>query len=283
MPSESSFLEWLEAADILMVRDSEIRAAGWPSAFSLNDLAYLQYPDTTANDFRLRIKQQDARDRLIEAMKASIATGALKAETCRKEIKKAAFQAPQPSAGLGSVAWQSRDFDRQDEQRAARARYDAQPDVTIVADEVVTREAFAAWGGLPDQKQSEHVRAWIRPLGRAEEAHQGSVEANKVKRKTKGDLVEDWIRECERRAKDIGELFDRAKMPGTKAEFLELLKALDREFENMNTVSSLETYLDGRYKWSGGRPKSAKPLYARLFPESRILNPGVVLPLQMKP
>lgn len=126
-----------------------------------------------------------------------------------------------------------------------------------------------------------HLSAWLEPywLELAEEAHRGDV---KGKRKTKGELVEDWLCECERRAKERGETFDRSQMPGTKAEFLELLRALDTDFQSMNEVSSLERYLKGLCTWSGGRPPSAKPLYARLFPESRILNPGAVLPLLKK-
>lgn len=130
----------------------------------------------------------------------------------------------------------------------------------------------------------KHLSAWLEPywLDLAEAAQRGEAEVTKVKRKTKGDLVEDWLCECERRAKESGETFDRSQMPGTKAEFLELLKALDPDFKSMNEVSSLDRYLKGLCTWSGGRPPSAKPLYARLFPESRILNPGAVLPLRQK-
>lgn len=267
MPSELSFLEWLEAADILMVRDSEIRAAGWPSAFSLNDLAYLQYPDTTANDFRLRIKQQDARDRLIEAMKASIAMGTLKAETRRKEIKKAAFHAPQPSAGLGSVAWRSRDFDSQDEQRVARARYDAQPDVTIVADEVVTRKAFAAWGGLPDQKQSAHVRAWF------DSGSGGSVQTGKKADNSDSPYaaLERVLAECEKRAEKAREPFDVNDMPGQIAQFWGLCQRLEPVFKRQTSVESFRRYTkSGRCAWSKSAKSNpnATPLYQKLFPEA---------------
>lgn len=266
MPSESSSLEWLEAADILMVRDSEIRAAGWPSAFSLIDLAYLQYPDTTANGFRSRIKQDDARGRLIEAMKASIATGVLKAETRRKEIKKAAFHVPQPLAGLGSVEWQSRDFDRQDEQRAARARYDAQPDVTVVTDEVVTREAFAAWGGLPDQKQSEHLRAWL-------DSGEGNASSRSASKPTGQDSpavrLESILAQLEKRAAGLGEPFSVDNMPGSIRDFHELCRRLDPVFKHK--LDSFKRYTkSGRCKWSlaAKANPSAEPLYRRLFPEA---------------
>lgn len=104
-------------------------------------------------------------------------------------------------------------------------------------------------------------------------ARQG--EAARRKLETQADRIEIWVGECERRAAAIGEAFDRARMPGTKADFLNLLHALDAELRTINSVSSLDRYLGG-YKWVGGRQPSAAPLYARLFPDASIRLPGAV-------
>lgn len=107
------------------------------------------------------------------------------------------------------------------------------------------------------------------------EAHQEDAEPTKPKRETQADRIARWVGECERRAADAGEPLDRRRMPGKKAEFLDLLHALDAELRSIKTVDSLDRYLAG-CKWAGGRQPSAAPLFARLFPEARIRVTGAV-------
>lgn len=109
----------------------------------------------------------------------------------------------------------------------------------------------------------------------ARPAAQEQAAPAKPKRETQAGRIALCVSECERRAAELGETFDRARMPGTKAEFLDLLHALDAELWSIKTVGSLDRYLNG-YQWEGGRQPSAAPLYARLFPEARIRVPGAV-------
>ena len=105
---------------------------------------------------------------------------------------------------------------------------------------------------------------------------QAKADANtKPKRETQAERIARYVSECERRAAERAEPFDRERMPGTKAEFLNLLHALDAELRSIKTVDSLDRYLAG-CKWAGGRQPSAAPLFARLFPEARIRVTGAV-------
>jgi len=109
----------------------------------------------------------------------------------------------------------------------------------------------------------------------ARPAAQEQAAPAKPKRETQADRIALYVSECERRAAELGETFDRARMPGTKADFLDLLHALDAGLRTIKSVGSLDRYLNG-YQWEGGRQPSAAPLYARLFPEARIRVPGAV-------
>lgn len=294
----------------------EERAAGWPAAFTPENLTRLQFP-WGGSGLEKRAAAGNQRH-LIDAISKAIQNGALPAaERTRTEDVTESHQVPDfyppggpRSGGLGSSEWRSRDLPRP--MRTVTKKVGER----TIAFFMIEREAFRGWLAKQGLEPSEHVRAWLdstevkaasRPASkpkvqdspdarlesilvklekmaaeRAEEGHQGEAEGAKIKRKTKGGLVEYWLCECERRAQKLGETFERSQMPGTKAEFLELLRALDPDLRSMNQVSSLDLYLKGLCKWPGGRPTSAKPLYARLFPDSRILNPGVVLPLRKK-
>lgn len=115
---------------------------------------------------------------------------------------------------------------------------------------------------------------------------QATADANtKPKRETQAERIARYVSECERRAAERGERFDRERMPGTKAEFLNLLHALDAELRSIKTVDSLDRYLSKTgCKWplNAGKQSSAAPLYARLFPEARIRAPGAVSPQRRK-
>lgn len=314
MTADFSWNRALRVAGINLT--NEERAAGWPAALTPENLARLQFP-CGGSGLEKREAAGNQRD-LIAAISKAVQGGALPAvERTRTEDITEPRQVPDfypprspHSGGLGSSEWRSRDLPRP--MRTVTKKVGER----TIPFFVIEREAFRDWLANQGLEPSEHVRAWIdstevkaasrpasKPKGqdspdarlesilvklekiaaeRAEEGHQGEAEGAKVKRKTKGDLVEDWLCACESRAQELGETFERSQMPGTKAEFLELLRALDPEFKSMNEVSSLERYLKGLCTWPGGRPTSARPLYARLFPESRILNPGAVLPLRKK-
>ena len=146
----------------------------------------------------------------------------------------------------------------------------------------IERAAFRAWLSDRGIEPGEHIRAWLRPLEQAEAAHQ---EDAAPKRETQAGRVEGALKECERRAAKHGAPFDRSNMPGTKAEFLDLLHALDVELRSIKTVDSLDRYLSkAGCKWplDASAQPSAAPLYARLFPEARIRPPGAVSPQRRK-
>lgn len=107
----------------------------------------------------------------------------------------------------------------------------------------------------------------------------------KPKRETQADRIRQCVSECEQRAAKHGEPFDCERMPGTKAEFLDLLHALDADLRSIKTVESLDRYLSkAGCKWplDASAQPSAAPLYARLFPEARIRTPRAVSPQRRK-
>ena len=156
---------------------------------------------------------------------------------------------------------------------------------------ITAKECARALRGI---EPGPYLRLWLAPfLGCAETAaeapaqqHQGEAAAPaKPKRETQADRVARWLTECERRAADAGEPFERSNMPGTKAEFRDLLHALDADLKSIKTVDSLDRYLSVTgCKWplDASAQPSAAPLYARLFPEARIRTPGVVSPQRRK-
>lgn len=145
---------------------------------------------------------------------------------------------------------------------------------------VVTRSAVQQCIAKLGIEPPEHINAWLAPAN----AHRVGVPANgtpspaKPKKKTKQEMVVEWLDECERRAAEKGKEFDRRKMPGRKEDFFELLQKLDLEFKSMKSVESLKRYLDGNCKWIVPlRPSlEARALYAELFPEAFKHRPGAV-------
>jgi hypothetical protein len=150
----------------------------------------------------------------------------------------------------------------------------------------IGRAAFRDFLDKRGEPPSEHIRAWLRPLERDEGVHQGEAAAPaKPKRETQTDRVAHWLTECERRAADADKPFERSNMPGTKAEFLDLLHALDADLKSIKTVASLDRYLSATgCKWplDASAQPSAAPLYARLFPKAHIRTPRVVSPQRRK-
>lgn len=139
-------------------------------------------------------------------------------------------------------------------------------------------------------EEDERIRLRVREQWEMEqreavgEADQGQ-QAAKPKRETQADRIGNVATECERRAVELRLTFDRSKMPGTKADFLELLHALDADLRSIKTVESLDRYLKGAgCKWplEAGKQPSAVPLYASLFPEAPIRAPGAVSPQRRK-
>lgn len=181
----------------------------------------------------------------------------------------------------------SRAFDlylRLDEAKATAARLRAAADVTTGLEcEANIRLAEAA------EAEVARIEAELRGEGQQSEAaaperapakaDQGQEAPAKPKRETQADRVARCLADCEGRAAEAGEPFDRKCMPGTKAEFLDLLHALDAEFWSIKSVESLDRYLSATgCKWplnASTRP-SAAPLYVRLFPKAHIRTPGAV-------
>ena len=112
----------------------------------------------------------------------------------------------------------------------------------------------------------------------------GTAAPAKPKRQTQADRIALCLSECEDRAAAADETFDRESMPGQKANFLELLRLYDQKLATIKTVESLDNYLTKTgCKWplDASASKSARPLYARLFPELYEV-PGVVSMLGKK-
>lgn len=136
-------------------------------------------------------------------------------------------------------------------------------------------------------EEDERIRLRVREQWEREqreavgEADQGQAAPAKPKRETQAERIGKVATECERRAVELRLTFDRSNMPGTKADFLALLHALDVDFHSIKAVESLDRYLKGAgCKWplDAGKQPSAVPMYARLFPEARFRAPGAVSP-----
>lgn len=180
---------------------------------------------------------------------------------------------------------------------AARAEYSRAFDLVCRLDETKAeaKRLRAAAGRTTGQERESNIRqakeaeaevSHLEAALRGEElpeAHQGK--AAKPKRETQADRIARCVSECERRAAAHGEPFDRERMPGTKAEFLDLLHALDAGLRSIKTVDSLDRYLSKtgcKWPFEASAQPNAAPLYARLFPEARIRTPGAVSPQRRK-
>lgn len=155
----------------------------------------------------------------------------------------------------------------------ARERLVEATDAKVANIEAELEALKASHQGQDAEPRADEAQPVAAPLSL--HAHQEDAEPTKPKRETQADRIARWVGECERRAADAGEPLDRRRMPGKKAEFLDLLHALDAELRSIKTVESLDRYLAG-CKWAGGRQPSAAPLFARLFPEARIRVTGAV-------
>lgn len=104
------------------------------------------------------------------------------------------------------------------------------------------------------------------------EAAPPARQPGKPKRETQGDLVEKWLAECEKRAKELKppEPFDRWNMPGLKLQFLDLLRRQEPSFRKVELSTLDRHYLPRRCRWSEGANANpdATPLYERLFPDA---------------
>lgn len=92
-----------------------------------------------------------------------------------------------------------------------------------------------------------------------------------LKTKTQQDRVNEVLDECERRAAESGEEFNRKQMPGKKEDFMTLCHAYDAELRSIRVLDSFHLYLkDCKWPESAGSQPSAIPLYKKLFPEAPI-------------
>lgn len=271
-------LSWARALQEPGVRlTAEERAAGWPEALTPENLACLQCPmqGSAEENAKLDRERRAMGHAIWEAMKAGSLPYIERTFTV-EDYKVVPCEFVEPSL-IRFNRWL--DPENPPTKRVKAGEH-------VVTERVINAGAFGAWLLECKEEPSEHVRAWfsarLAEKTEAEGGQLGGLKATKARRETRAGRVEHWLHECERRAKEAGETFDRQAMPGTKAEFLTLLKALDPDFSDTNTVPSLERYLTGLCAFKGGRPPSAIPLYRRLFEEAHIQDPGAVSQLRKK-
>lgn len=134
----------------------------------------------------------------------------------------------------------------------------------------------------------QELAAKLRSHGTAAPTEAATLRSSapaKPERETQADRIRKVLTDCESRAAAANLAFERERMPGQKADFLELLHALDSEMRSIKKIDSLDRYLkDADCKWplDASAQPSAAPLYARLFPEAHIRAPGVVSPQRRK-
>lgn len=249
-----------------VIFSEEQRRAGWPDALTLRNAVRLQFP--TDGDSAEKTRARREQNALLAALDSAIAAGALPATKHVRTIDPPADDSdlfrPIPLApDLGIEPARPVEFSRSLPDPAPR----------VEAFYTVERAAFRDFLRQQGIEPSAHIKAWLVPVGQAAPA--------KAKRVTQADRVADWANECERRAREMGLPFDRNEMPGTKSEFLALLRALDPEFLGIKKVASLDRYLSG-LKWKGGKQEGALPIFARLFPEIGSRLTGAVEPKRRK-
>lgn len=272
----SSDVAWNKAVRTPWVKlSAEERDAGWPDAFTPENLARLQHPYEGTDSEKKRARRDQGA--LLDGLRASIEAETLSVLE-RTRTEDLTEWRTVPNWNAPRKHWTPGFYG--DDDRPPTVNQRVKIGERAVTFRAIGRAAFRDFLAAQGIEPSEHIRAWLRPLEQAEEAAPA-----KRKRETQADRVARCLTDCEDRAAAHGEPFDRKRMPGTKAEFLDLLHALDAELRSIETVDSLDRYLSKTgCKWplNAGKQSSAAPLYARLFPEARIRAPGAVSPQRRK-
>ncbi|MBK6655835.1 hypothetical protein [Zoogloea sp.] len=254
-------LSWNSALCVAGINlTKEERAAGWPAAFTPQNLARLQYPWGGS-----ALKKKAANENqslLIATISKAIQNGGLPAvaRTRTEDITESRqvpdFRAPSSpySGGLGSSYWLNRD------QAPTMRTVTKKIGERTVSYFVIERAAFRAWLTKQGVEPSEHVQAWFDTMQPAQKLARGA------KRTTKNDVFLELLGQIEEAWKASGRVpLDRNEWPGQSQDLCDLAGRLFPEaFGNMKPESFYRNYP----KKAGLRfsaSKGVREIYAELF------------------
>jgi hypothetical protein len=142
-----SDLAWHKAAGVLRLT-ADKRAAGWPEAFKIGELAWLQYPPEGTAEQRVSARRR--RIAFEAAIKGAIAAGTLRSvSTVEQHTKERLVGYLPPFRFNVPSGVSSRNV----------ARYErVQHEVTVIR---ITRAEFARWWAQQRETASEHIEAWL--------------------------------------------------------------------------------------------------------------------------
>lgn len=283
-------LSWNRALCVAGINlTKEERAAGWPAAFTPENLARLQYPwGGSALEKKAAHKNQSL---LIATISKAIPNGGLPAvaRTRTEDITESRqvpdFHAPSSpySGGLGSSYWLNRD------QAPPMRTVTKKIGERTVSYFVIERAAFRGWLVKQGLEPSEHVRAWFAARlahdADTEEPHQDNAAATserllaQPKRpKVKLDYVKGVIDRVAAYCVERRIEFDRNSMPGKAADLLWVMERLyPDQFEGM-LPKTFQDHYRGVCSWprSAAHQDGARSIYLEVFPEARAQVAGVV-------
>lgn len=142
-----SDLAWHKAASVLRLT-ADKRASGWPDAFRIGELAWLQYPPEGAGEQRVSAKRR--RVAFEAAVNEAIDNGTIQADsTVEQRTAEMVTGVRNPINCNGP-----RDTPRHQFMFRKRVQYE----LTVVR---ITRTAFARWWEQQREAPSEHLEAWL--------------------------------------------------------------------------------------------------------------------------
>jgi len=154
-------LSWARAINVRGVcLTADERAAGWPDAFTLENLICLQYPLEGSTEEKKRAGSNQRA--LLRVMQGDIKAGALPAvertrtETVYEEVPDVWASLAAGSASLGSHDWRARDT----KPRMKRVKTGER----TVTYPVIEARAFRAWLLNCEEAPSAHVDAWFEAV-----------------------------------------------------------------------------------------------------------------------
>lgn len=188
---------------------AEERAAGWPDAFTPENLARLQHPYEGIDSEKKRAKRD--HDALLGGLRASIEAGILPAlERSRMEDVTEWRNIPNWNAPRHS-------WDR-DGQWPPTVNQPVKIGERAVTFFVIERAAFREFLAAQGIEPSEHIRAWLRPLEQADAASAAAVAKRGRKPSDAPALLARILAALEIYAAETGQDFDRNAMPGPLGE-----------------------------------------------------------------
>ncbi|AVR89772.1 hypothetical protein Tharo_2891 [Thauera aromatica K172] len=163
-PSASADVAWNKAVRTPWVKlTAEERAAGWPDAFTPENLARLQHPYEGTDPEKKRARRDQAA--LLDALRTNIEDGTLptvERTRTENEMERRAvtnWNAPRSTWARGLFC---------NDDRPPTVIQPIKVGERTVTCHVIERAAFRDFLAAQGIEPSEHIRAWLRPLEQAE-------------------------------------------------------------------------------------------------------------------